>query len=164
MNPRSTDFEADALTTTPSRPLIGSFHQISRPVEIQLYHVVYFGVEKCCCNNCSVEKVYEQGPVPFFFHVSLGDLKPAKGPSDHTFVIRTIEIWLCDFFSSSFYPPPYFAHRFMNFPVTCDIYDRAVPFCVVYLCITAVIVYAFFFLLKLFALNKLFVCTFSFLV
>ena len=40
----------------------------------------------------------------------------------HTFVILTNKVWLCDFFSSSFYPPLYFAHRFISFPVTCDIY------------------------------------------
>ena len=79
----------------------------------------------------------------------------------HTFVIRTNEIRLCGFFSSSFYPPFYFAHRFRIFPVTCDIYNRVViPFSNVYFSITAVIVYAFFLVLKLFDLNKLFICTF----
>ena len=80
----------------------------------------------------------------------------------HTFVIRTNEMGLCDFFSSSFYPPLYFAHRFMSFPVTCNIYNRVVmPFSNIYFFITAVIVCASFLLLKLrFDLTMLFICTF----
>ena len=51
-----------------------------------------------------------------------------------------------------------FVHRFMIFPVICNIYDRIVGlFCNAYLSITAVIVCTSFFLPKLFALNKLFV-------
>ena len=34
------------------------------------------------CNDSNIEKVYEQGPVPFFFHILLGDMIPANGPSD----------------------------------------------------------------------------------
>ena len=87
-------------------------------------------------------------------------------------VIQSNKMWLCDFLSS-LNSPPYFAHRFMSFPVTWEIYDRvAMPFSNVYFSIVlyyyifsyfvlfVVIVCASFLLLKLFVLNKLFVRTF----
>ena len=91
-----------------------------------------------CCNNCNVEKVYEQGPVPFFsmycwaicFQQTVNQINTA-----HTFVIRINEMWLCDFFSSSFYPPPYFCAQVYDFPSylrylrqSCRAISQSIPF------------------------------------
>ena len=103
------------------------------------------------CNNCSVEKVYAQDPIPFFSRI-IWRYDYSKRSIRSTQPIPLLcEPMRCGCVTS----PPYFAHRFMIFPVTCVIYDRVV----VQFSFTAVIVCASFFLLNLFALNKLFVCT-----
>ena len=112
-----------------------------------------------CCNDCNVEKVYDQGPIPFFpfivgqydFSKRLFRLSPP--------ILLLYELMRCGCVTSLallFILRLTFAYRFMIFPVICDIYDRVVvPFRNVYLFITAVITCASFFLPKLFALNKL---------
>ena len=117
------------------------------------------------CQHCNIEKVYEQGSVQFFstyrwmisFQQTVHQINTAN-----IFVIRTKEMWLCDIFSSSFYYPPYFAHRFISFELlaifttdlSCHFSMYTFPNCSNCMCL--------FFPLKLFVLNKWCVCTFCF--
>ena len=121
-----------------------------------------------CCNDYNVEKVYEQRPIPFFPRIN-GRYDSSKRSITLTPPVLLLYKLMRRGCVTSLAPPfilrLIFAHKYIIFTVIGDIYHRVVvPFRNVYLSITAVIACASFFLPKLFALNKLLVRLFYFVL
>ena len=135
---------------------------LSPKLQLRYLLLAKLGIYFPCCNDCKVEKVYEQGLVPFFPHI-VGQYDSSKRPIRLTPPILLLyELMRCGCVTSLaplFILPLTFAHRFIVFSAICDVYDRVVvPFRNVYLSITAIIVCASFLLPKLFCFEQV-VCS-----